>query len=97
MTNATYPQTEEVFVSYLGDQYLVEDWKDALAMLFSGDSDDTITLANLHTLKAICIPKASAVSSNSTNMAKDSNLVTSVPKRNRQSRRPFNVGAIFDL
>jgi hypothetical protein len=24
-------------------------------------------------------------------------LVTSVPKRNRQSRRPFNVGAIFDL
>ncbi|KAG2135055.1 hypothetical protein BD769DRAFT_1665010 [Suillus cothurnatus] len=77
MTDTTYPQTEEAF-------------KDALAVLFSGDGDDTIALANLRTLKAVCIPKASAVSSNSTNTAKDSNLVTSALKRNRRSCRPFN-------
>ncbi|KAG2154490.1 uncharacterized protein EDB93DRAFT_1102259 [Suillus bovinus] len=61
LTDATYPQTEEVFKSYLGDQYSAEDWKDTLAALFSGDGNDTIALANLRTLKAIYIPQASTI------------------------------------
>ncbi|KAG1889783.1 uncharacterized protein F5891DRAFT_1198371 [Suillus fuscotomentosus] len=46
MTDTTYPQTEEAFVSYLGDRYSAEDWKDALAALFSGDGDDMIVPFN---------------------------------------------------
>lgn len=82
-------------MSYLGDRYSAEDWKDALAALFSGDGDDGIALENLRALKAIYIPQASAVSANTTNAAKDLPVVTSARKKNRRSRRPFNVGAIL--
>ncbi|KAG1880177.1 hypothetical protein F4604DRAFT_1922859 [Suillus subluteus] len=64
------PKTEEAFVSYLGDQYSAEDWKDALAVLFSGDGNDTIALANFRTLRAIYVPQASTMFSNMTNMTK---------------------------
>ncbi|KAG2094639.1 uncharacterized protein F5147DRAFT_657116 [Suillus discolor] len=83
-------KTEEAFVSYLGDRYSAEDWKDALAALFSGDGDDIIALANLHALKAIYICQASTVSLNMTKAAKASPVTTSMPKRNRRSCRPFN-------
>lgn len=95
MTDATYPQTEEAFVSYLGDRYSAEDWKDALATLFSGDGDDMIALANLCALKAVYICQASTVSSNMTKVAKASPVATSAPKRNRRLHRPFNVGAFL--
>jgi hypothetical protein len=95
VTDATYPQTEEAFVSYLGDRYSAEDWKDALAALFSGDGDDGIALANLRALKAIYIPQVSTVLANTTNVAKDLPVVTPARKKNRRLRRPFNVGAIL--
>ncbi|KAG1776272.1 hypothetical protein EV702DRAFT_1198293 [Suillus placidus] len=51
-TEMTYPQMEEEFLSYLGDRYCAEDWKDARDTLFSADdlNDDTTPLANLQAL-----------------------------------------------
>ncbi|KAG1843865.1 hypothetical protein C8R48DRAFT_780521 [Suillus tomentosus] len=90
LTDATYPQTEEAFESHLGDRYSAEDWKDALAALFSGDGDDTIALANLCALKAIYVPQASTMSSNMTNATKHTPVATSALKKKHRSRRPFN-------
>ncbi|KAG1729540.1 hypothetical protein EDD22DRAFT_853119 [Suillus occidentalis] len=92
-TDATYPQTEEAFMSYLGDRYSAEDWKDALAALFSGDGNDSIALANLRALKAIHVSQASTVSLNMTNTANNPPIATtskSASNRNCRSRRPFN-------
>jgi hypothetical protein len=51
-TDMTYADMEEALLSYLGDRYRADDWKDARAALFSGDGDDSIALTNLLTLKA---------------------------------------------
>ncbi|KAG1866330.1 hypothetical protein C8R48DRAFT_772429 [Suillus tomentosus] len=56
-TDITYPETEDVFSSYLGDQYSPDDWKNARVALFSGDGDDVLVLSNLRTLMAVNIPQ----------------------------------------
>ncbi|KAG1741377.1 hypothetical protein EDD22DRAFT_851700 [Suillus occidentalis] len=61
-TNMTYPQMEEAFSSYLSDQYIADDWKDARDALFSADGDDSIALANIHALKARHMPLPSSSS-----------------------------------
>ncbi|KAG1820994.1 uncharacterized protein BJ212DRAFT_1478095 [Suillus subaureus] len=61
-TNMTYPQMEETFSSYLGDQYVADDWKDARNALFSGNGDDSIALTNLYALKARHMPLPSSSS-----------------------------------
>ncbi|KAG1794535.1 uncharacterized protein HD556DRAFT_1474554 [Suillus plorans] len=55
-TDMTYPQMEETFSAYLGNRYVVDDWKDARDALFSGDDDNSIALANLRALKTSHIP-----------------------------------------
>ncbi|KAG2737355.1 hypothetical protein P692DRAFT_20883658 [Suillus brevipes Sb2] len=59
-TDMTYPQMEESFSSYLGDRYVADDWKDARDVLFSGDGNDSISLANLCALKARHMPLPSS-------------------------------------
>ncbi|KAG2052326.1 hypothetical protein BDR06DRAFT_973112 [Suillus hirtellus] len=51
-TDMMYPQMEEAFSAYLGNRYIMSDWKDARDALFSGDGCDSIALTNLHTLRA---------------------------------------------
>ncbi|KAG1875896.1 hypothetical protein C8R48DRAFT_768751 [Suillus tomentosus] len=51
-TDMTYPQMEEAFSAYLGNQYIANDWKDARDALFSGDGCDSIALTNLRALRA---------------------------------------------
>ncbi|KAG1728744.1 uncharacterized protein EDB91DRAFT_1085985 [Suillus paluster] len=46
-TDMTYSQMEEAFLSYLGNQYSEDDWKESRDALFSGDSDDNVILENL--------------------------------------------------
>ncbi|KAG2151042.1 uncharacterized protein EDB93DRAFT_1249538 [Suillus bovinus] len=61
-TDMTYPQMEQVFSAYLGNQYVADDWNDARDALFSGDDDNSIALANLHALKTSHIPLPSSSS-----------------------------------
>ncbi|KIK33997.1 hypothetical protein CY34DRAFT_18019 [Suillus luteus UH-Slu-Lm8-n1] len=60
----TYPQMEEEFISYLGDRYCADDWKDAHDTLFSADdlNDDATPLMNLQALYAKHVPQASSLS-----------------------------------
>jgi hypothetical protein len=93
-TDITYPQTEDAFLSYLGDQYIPDDWKDARAAMFSGDGDDTVALSNLRALMAANIPHGSPVT---TSMAKDSPVVTSASRQGgrSRSRSNFKVRKLF--
>ncbi|KAG1879005.1 uncharacterized protein F5891DRAFT_1204399 [Suillus fuscotomentosus] len=59
----TYSQMEEALLSYLGDRYSADDWKEAQDALFSGDSNDSIALGNLCAVKAKHLPQASSSSS----------------------------------
>ncbi|KAG2097503.1 uncharacterized protein F5147DRAFT_777951 [Suillus discolor] len=60
-TEMTYPQMEEDFISYLGDRYCADDWKDARDALFSADdlNDNATPLANLQVLYMKHVPQAS--------------------------------------
>ncbi|KAG1846393.1 WD40-repeat-containing domain protein [Suillus subalutaceus] len=60
-TDMTYPQMEEALLSYLGNQYSEDEWKESRDALFSSDSDDKIALENLRVVKAKHIPLASCV------------------------------------
>ncbi|KAG0698589.1 hypothetical protein DFH29DRAFT_1002676 [Suillus ampliporus] len=73
-TDMTFPEMEDAFSSYLGDQYSADDWKDARDVLFSGDGDDSVALANLHVLKARHILHMSSDSSDIPHPATDSPL-----------------------
>ncbi|KAG2364694.1 hypothetical protein BDR07DRAFT_1482164 [Suillus spraguei] len=58
-TDMTYPLMEEAFLSYLGNQYSEDDWKESHNALFSGDGDDKVALENLWVVKAKHMPLAS--------------------------------------
>jgi hypothetical protein len=67
-TDMMYPQMEDALLSYLGDQYSADDWKESRDALFSGDGDDKLALANLRAVKAkhihpaLSAPKDSSMS-----------------------------------
>jgi hypothetical protein len=86
-TDITYPQTEDAFLSYLGNQYTPDDWKDARAALFSGNGDDTLALSNLRALMAANIPQGLSVMMS---IAKDSPVATSASRQGGRSRRRSN-------
>ncbi|KAG2063715.1 hypothetical protein BDR04DRAFT_1163363 [Suillus decipiens] len=92
-TNITYPQTEDAFLSYLGDQYTPDDWKDARAALFSGDGDDALALSNLHALMAANIPQGSSVMMS---VAKDSPVATSASRQGGRSCSRSNFKRFID-
>ncbi|KAG1765876.1 hypothetical protein EV702DRAFT_1050865 [Suillus placidus] len=83
-TDTTYPQMEDTFLAYLGDQYSPDDWKDTQATLFSGDGDDTLALSNFHALMATNIPQGL---SETTRTANNSPVATSVSRRDGQGTR----------
>ncbi|KAG1845074.1 hypothetical protein C8R48DRAFT_780081 [Suillus tomentosus] len=76
-TEMTYPQMEEEFISYLGDRYCANDWKDARDALFSADdlNDNATPLANLQALYAKHVPQASS-QSNMASPLEDSGVVS---------------------
>lgn len=86
-TDITYPQTEDAFLSYLGDRYTPDDWKDARAALFSGDGDDALALSNLRALMAANIPQGLSVA---TSVAKDSSVATPASRQGGRSRSRSN-------
>ncbi|KAG1803418.1 uncharacterized protein BJ212DRAFT_1487019 [Suillus subaureus] len=47
-TDMTYPQMEETFSLYLGDQYIADNWKDARNVLFSGNATSQALPFNDH-------------------------------------------------
>jgi hypothetical protein len=85
-TEMTYPQMEEEFISYLGDRYCADDWKDARDALFSADdlNDDATPLMNLQALYAKHVPQASSLS-NAGGQQEDSPVVSASRARGRLS------------
>lgn len=79
----TYPQMEEDFLSYLGDRYCADDWKDARDALFSADdlNDDATPLANLQALYAKHITPQSSSPSDIAGPSEVSPRVVATPIR----------------
>ncbi|KAG1777244.1 hypothetical protein EV702DRAFT_1197572 [Suillus placidus] len=98
----TYPQMEEEFLSYLGDRYCAEDWKDARDALFSADdlNDDATPLANLQALYAKHVTPQSSSPSDIAGPSEDSPAVvtpvrtpghlSAYTRKSRSRRRPTN-------
>ncbi|KAG1791228.1 uncharacterized protein HD556DRAFT_1445494 [Suillus plorans] len=59
----SYGQAEEGLISYLGDRYHEDDWREAKLAVFSGDGDDYEAMNNLMALKRRYIPEPSVSSS----------------------------------
>lgn len=59
----SYRQAEEGLISYLGDRYREDDWREAKLAVFSGDGDDYEAMNNLMALKRRYIPEPSVLSS----------------------------------
>lgn len=98
-TDMTYSQMEEALLSYLGDRYSADDWKEARDALFSGDGNDSIALGNLRAVKAKHLPQASSSSANGSSVS-TSALRTdgrSSSTRVQQSRRRPKVSHISCL
>ncbi|KAG1738150.1 uncharacterized protein EDB91DRAFT_1082901 [Suillus paluster] len=78
-TEMTYPQMEEKFISYLGDRYCVNDWKDAQDTLFSADdlNDNVTPLVNLQALYAKHVLPQVSLLSNMASPLEDSLIVAS--------------------
>ncbi|KAG1770610.1 hypothetical protein EV702DRAFT_1049328 [Suillus placidus] len=101
-TEMTYPQMEEEFLSYLGDRYCAEDWKDARDALFSADdlNDDATPLANLQALYAKHVTPQSSLPSDIAGPSEDSPAVvtpvrtpghsSAYTRKSRSHRRPTN-------
>ncbi|KAG1851066.1 hypothetical protein DFJ58DRAFT_729045 [Suillus subalutaceus] len=94
-TEMTYPQMEAAFSSYLGNQYNADDWKEAHDALFSGNGDNSLTLANLLALKARHIPQGTSSPSKIVTPWKDSALSMPASKaagrlKSGRVRRPKN-------
>ncbi|KAG2038738.1 hypothetical protein BDR03DRAFT_981276 [Suillus americanus] len=64
-TDLTYGEMEDQFHAYLGDRHRLDDWKDVRLALFSGDSDDQLSLSNVLALKRKYIPDKSSPASTS--------------------------------
>lgn len=79
-TEMTYPQMEEDFISYLGDRYCMDDWKDARDALFSAEdlNDNATPLANLQVLYTKHVPQASLL--NRVGPPEDSWVIVSAPR-----------------
>ncbi|KAG1895080.1 uncharacterized protein F5891DRAFT_984535 [Suillus fuscotomentosus] len=96
-TEMTYPEMDDALLSYLGDQYSPDDWKDARVALFSGDSDDCVALSNLRILMAANLSQSL---SDTASMAKDSPIATSASRkevrRAKDSRTPRNFRRFID-
>ncbi|KAG1804023.1 hypothetical protein EV424DRAFT_1544818 [Suillus variegatus] len=85
-TEMTYPQMEEEFISYLGDRYCANDWKDTQDVLFSADdlNDNVTPLANLQALYTKHVPQASS-QSNMASPLEDSGVVSASRMLGRSS------------
>ncbi|KAG1851801.1 hypothetical protein C8R48DRAFT_777751 [Suillus tomentosus] len=59
----SYGQAEEGLISYLGNRYREDDWREAKLAVFSGDGDDYEAMNNLMALKRRYIPEPSVSSS----------------------------------
>jgi hypothetical protein len=102
-TEMTYPQMEEEFISYLGDRYCANDWKDARDTLFSADdlNDNATPLANLQALYVKHVPQASSLL-NMASPPEDSLVVStsrtlgcsSDSRKSRRSHQQPRVGEI---
>jgi hypothetical protein len=82
-TDMSYVQMKKALSSYLGNQYLPDDWKEARDALCSGDSDEDLT--NLRVVMAKHIHPVSAP--NDSSLAKRRSSSTRV----QSSRRPAKV------
>lgn len=98
-TEMTYPQMEAAFASYLGNRYNADDWKEARDVLFSGDDDNCLALANLLALKARHVPQGASSTSTVVTLRKDSAISVSAPKAavRPKSARVRRVRNIFIL
>ncbi|KAG1822070.1 uncharacterized protein BJ212DRAFT_1477899 [Suillus subaureus] len=79
-TEMTYPQMEAAFASYLGNRYNADDWKEACDALFSGNDDNSLTLANLLALKARHVPQGASSTLIVITLWKDSAISVSASK-----------------
>jgi hypothetical protein len=104
-TEMTYPQMEEEFISYLGDRYCADDWKDARDALFSADdlNDDATPLMNLQALYAKHVTQGSSLSNMARGSQPENSSIVSASRargrlsdtrKSRRSRRQPRVSEI---
>jgi hypothetical protein len=55
-TAMTYPEMEDVFFAYLGNQYSPDEWAEARDTLWSGEGNDEVSLENLPHVKDRYLP-----------------------------------------
>lgn len=54
--NMMMPEMDDALASYLGNRYFADNWLEPRRALFSGEGDDTESLANLDQLMAMHMP-----------------------------------------